>query len=304
MWSTSSVGPDQAFDYWHDLICDAFVQLSASPKGRGSFAGDIEHHELEDVGLSVVSADGQRVDRTRDLIARSHEDYLLASIQLEGAGRVHQDGRAAGLTAGTMAFYDSTRPYTLDFDHRFRQLVVQVPKSAVGLGRTLGATAVALDPTGAGRLASDFFVGLAREHALGHSAPALAQHAIGLFEFALGLAASTAPTATGTDAAVLERIRTTIARAAGDPELGADDVAAACHVSRRTLFRVLAADGCSFRDLLRHERVRRAKALLRADEHLPVAVVAARSGFAGPAQFHRTFRDAVGVSPGAYRGTR
>ena len=67
---------------------------------------------------------------------------------------------------------------------------------------------------------------------------------------------------------------------------------------------MLAAEGCSFRDLVRHERVRRAKTLLTIEPPLPVAVVAARSGFAGPAQFHRTFREAVGMSPGAYRGTR
>lgn len=301
-WSTRAVAQDQAFDYWRDLICDAFVQLSARPNRDGPFTGAIEHQALDDVELSVVTADAQRVDRTRTLIARSHEDYLLASIQLQGFGEVRQDGRVAGLRAGSMAFYDSTRPYTLDFDRSFRQLVIQVPREAVPHGRVRGATAVALEGPGPGRLVTEFFVGLAREHGQGHPAAGLVPHAIGLFEFALGLAGATTSAPTG--AAVAEQVRAAIARAAPDPDVGAEAIAAACHISRRTLFRVLAAEGRTLRELLRAERIRRARAVLRAEPHLPVAVVASRCGFSGASAFHRAFREATGTSPGAFRSRR
>jgi AraC-like DNA-binding protein len=298
-WSTAAVAPELAFDYWRDSICDAFVQLSARPRHAGPFRGAITHHTLDDVELSTVDADAQRVDRTRALIRRSQEEYLLASIQIEGRGRVGQDGRTAALTPGAMAFYDSTRPYTLDFDGAFRQLVVQVPKSALPSGRSRTCTALALEGHGAARLVTDFFVGLAREQDAGHGAAALAPHALGLLEFALGLADGARTEPTG--AAVHERVRGVIARAALDPDASADRIAAACHVSRRTLFRVLAADGTTLTELVRHERVRRAKALLAGGAALPVAVVADRCGFAGPAQFHRAFRAVVGTSPAAWR---
>ncbi|WP_166659735.1 helix-turn-helix domain-containing protein [Actinomycetospora succinea] len=297
-WSTTAVDQDHAFDYWRDLICDAFVQLSARPVLPGPFAGSIAHRALDEVELSTVTADAQRVDRTRSLIARSHEDYLLASIQLEGFGEIRQDGRVAGLRAGSMAFYDSTRPYTLAFGAHFRQLVVQVPRTALPAARVRDATAVVLDGPGPGRLVTDFFVGLAREAEDGHPAPGLVPHAVGLFEYALGLAGASRA---GTDAAVRQNVHDAIARAAGEPGVSADDIAAACHISRRTLFRVLAGEGRTLRDLLRHERVRRAKAVLRAEPHLPVAVVAARCGFGGEAQLHRAFREVTGVSPGAFR---
>lgn len=298
-WSTRAVEPDQAFDFWRDLICDAFVQLSARPRGERPFHGSLEHDALDDVGLSVVAAGGQRVDRTRSLIARSQEEYLLASIQLAGRGEIRQDGRVAELRPGAMAFYDSTRPYTLDFDDHFRQLVVQVPKSTIPRGRVHEATAVALDGSGAARLVTDFFTGLVREQRAGRGAAGLAPHAIGLLEFALGLAASS--TAPPPDAAVRQRVHRAIARAAIVPGVSAEDVAAACHLSRRTLFRLLATEGTTPSELLRHQRVGRARTLLRTDPDLPVAVVAARCGFAGPAQFHRTFREVTGISPGAYR---
>jgi transcriptional regulator GlxA family with amidase domain len=64
---------------------------------------------------------------------------------------------------------------------------------------------------------------------------------------------------------------------------------------------VLAAEGETLSGLLRAERLRRARALLRERPELPVAVVAARCGFGGEAQFHRTFREATGTTPGAFR---
>lgn len=46
----------------------------------------------------------QHVRRTRSLIVRGEEEYLLASVQLRVLGRVEQDGRVALLSAGDMAF--------------------------------------------------------------------------------------------------------------------------------------------------------------------------------------------------------
>jgi hypothetical protein len=57
-----------------------------------------------------------------------------------------------------MAFYDSTRPYTLHFGDRFRQLVIEVPRSAVPHGRVRDATAVALETSGPGRVVTDLVV--------------------------------------------------------------------------------------------------------------------------------------------------
>ena len=300
MWSTAAVETSEAFEYWRDMICDTFVRLSVTPQHTGRFFGAIENQVFDEVGLSVVSADVYQADRTRRLIARGQqEDFLLTGIQLEGVGQVHQDGRVAILHPGSMAFYDTTRPFTLGGEGRFRRLVVQVPKAVLGKTPTQNATAIALDGTGPSRLVSEFFVGLARVHDQDWCTPGLAPHAIGLLTFALGLAGSA--TTPDTEAAIRQTVLDTIARAATDPEVRAEDIAAVCHVSRRTLFRALSAEGRSLSELLRYERIRRAKALLRAQPCLQVAVVAARCGFGGPAQFHRVFREVVGTSPGTYR---
>ena len=109
VWSTSAVEQSYAFEYWRDLICDIFVQLSAVPTKKCSFAGQSVHADLAAFEISTVCAGGQRVRRTPRLIARAGEEYLLASIQTKGHGRIEQDGRVAVLDPGSVAVYDSTR---------------------------------------------------------------------------------------------------------------------------------------------------------------------------------------------------
>jgi hypothetical protein len=105
-------------------------------------------------------AGGQHVRRTRSLISQGNEEYLLASIQRNGTGRVEQDGRTAFLAPGDIGFYDSTRPYTLHFDDPFHQLVVQVPKRELMLRDTRPLTARALRRGTPGGAVSAFFTSL------------------------------------------------------------------------------------------------------------------------------------------------
>lgn len=301
-WSTDAVPAVDAFAYWQDLICDTFVQLAATPTTPGPFSGRIDHVTVDEVELSTVSAAGQDVRRTPRLIARSSEEYVLTSIQLAGAGLVMQDGRMASLVPGAMAFYDSTRPYTLHFDGRFRQLVVQVPRRAVPVRALERATAVALQPGGSGRLIADFFVGLSRLQASDPAgARALSPHAMGLLTSALGLAAGAAPPAPSSAALARQRVLTFLESRCTDPRLDVDTVATACHLSRRSLFRLFAEGDEGIAGTLRRLRVERAKVLLRTEPHRPIAAVAAACGFAGEAQLHRAFRTLVGTTPAAYR---
>ena len=111
--TTSTVPTPEAFAYWREMICATFVRLAAEPLSADRFSGRIEHVPVGNLELSAVMAGSQHVRRTRSLIAQGNEEYLLASIQQRGIGRVEQDGRVATLSPGDLAFYDSTRPYTL-----------------------------------------------------------------------------------------------------------------------------------------------------------------------------------------------
>lgn len=305
VWSTSAVTAARAFEYWRDLICDTFVQLSATPTAAGPFDGHLVHADLESFEMTTVAAGGQRVRRTPRLIARAGEEYLLASIQTRGRGRVEQDGRVAELVPGAMALYDSTRPYTLHFDDAFEQVVVQVPLRGLlaeaGLRDARGVTAVQLGADSPAGVVAQFFHGLARlQRTDPLAASALAAQGRGLMASALTLSAGRVPRG---DVLTRHRVEAFLRARHADPELTVDDVARAFLISRRTLYRLFDGTPGGVGTVLRRIRVDHAKSLLLADPQRPLEAIAGACGFAGERQFYRVFRAETGLTPGRFRGT-
>jgi AraC-like DNA-binding protein len=298
--TTSVVPARDAFAYWREVICAAFVRLAAEPVVASGFSGRIEHVPVGDLELSTVVAEGQHVRRTRSLIAHSDEEYLLASIQLRGLGRVEQDGRTATLSPGDLAFYDSTRPYTLHFDDPFHQLVVQVPKRELPLRDTRRLTARGCGRGTPGAVVSTFFTSLLDvARASPDQSTVLLLHAFGLLSAAASFVGKAQPGPHATEAMARERVLAFLRRNLADPRLDAATVARACHVSRRTLYRVVGGEGIAAQ--LRRMRIERATTILLADPERPIGSVAFACGFDSESGFHRAFRAATGRSPGEYR---
>lgn len=297
--TTATVPGREAFAFWREMICAAFVRLAAEPVDDGPFAGRIEHVPVGNLELSTVVAGSQHVRRTRSLIANSHEEYLLASIQLQGTGLVAQDDRVAVLSAGEMAFYDSTRPYTLHFDDRFSQLVVQLPKRELPPRDTRSLTALCLGAGDPGAVVASFFTSLARTAMVTPTAAAvLLPHAVGLFSAAAAYAGQARSSDGARDALARERVSAFLRQHMADPRLDATTVARACGMSRSTLYRVVGPEGVSAQ--LRRMRLERAKSMLLSDPTRPVGRVAAACGFDSESGFHRAFRTATGSTPRGY----
>lgn len=300
--STADVAERDAFDYWSDSVCRTLVGVAVGPVPGEPFSGRIEHFAVEGMAFSLLSSGAQHVERTWRLIARDQEDYALVNIQIAGEGQVAQDGRQSVLSAGAMTFIDSTRPYSMNFSGPFSQLIVQVSRPALPHHALADATAVELGPDGPGHLIADFLLGLERQHRRDPMAVgALIPHAIGLVDSALGMASLTEASEQSNAALTCERVYRFIERYAHDPDLDVDTVAAACGVSRRTLFRALADGGKSFTSLLREARVARVERALRTAPYRLLSLVAQQCGFAGEAQMYRAFRSVTGTTPAAYR---
>jgi AraC-like DNA-binding protein len=158
-------------------------------------------------------------------------------------------------------------------------------------------------PPGRRGLISDFFLGMERQHRTDpRSIGGLAPHAAGLISSALTYAVRARPDARSDGAVTWERARQFVRRQATDPSLDAGVVAAACGVSRRTLFRALSQAGeTTFTSLLRQVRVENMRRALRDSPDRPLAVIARDCGFVGEAQMYRAFREVTGMTPGAYR---
>lgn len=302
--STAEVDATDATAYWSEMVCRALVQVAARP-ASGEFSGRIEHFAVDNVGFSLISADAQDVERTRTLIARGQEDYVLVNIQLTGRSQAAQDDRVANLVEGSMIFIDSTRPYTLTFEDSFSQLIVQVPRTLLSRRVLADATAVELGPTGPGRVIADFLTGIENQQRTSPLvATYLVPHVVGLLDSALSLAAKAQIPEVSDAALTRERVWQFIQRHARKPELDVNMVAAGCGVSRRTLFRALTAGGESFTSLLRGARVTEVQRMLRIAPNRSLSAIAQQCGFAGDAQMHRAFRAVTGTTPGAYRNAQ
>jgi AraC-like DNA-binding protein len=300
--STADVADQDAFGYWSDSVCRTLVGVAVSQEPGEPFNGRIEHFAAGNMGFSLLSSGAQHVERTRRFIAKGQEDYALVNIQITGEGKVAQDGRRSVLSTGAMTLIDSTRPYLMHFTGPFSQLIVKVPRPALPRRAMADATAAVLGPDGPGRIIADFFLGLERQHRRHPAAvAALIPHAIGLVDSAAGMASLTQVSEQSGAALTRERVHRFIQRYAHDPDLGASTAAAACGISRRTLFRALASGGESFTSLLRQARVALVQRTLRTAPHRPLSLVAQQAGFAGQAQMHRAFRSVTGMTPAAYR---
>lgn len=86
-----------------------------------------------------------------------------------------------------------------------------------------------------------------------------------------------------------------------DPDLNADWLAGQVGVSRRTLYSLASEDDTSIAEMIRTRRISHARHLLEAQPELPLRRVAKLCGYRGPDQLSRTFREAIGLSPSAFR---
>jgi AraC-like DNA-binding protein len=89
----------------------------------------------------------------------------------------------------------------------------------------------------------------------------------------------------------------------GDPGLSPAAVAAAHHMSLRSLHQLVHDEGLTVAGWIRARRMERCRRDLSdpAMESRPVAAIAARWGFSSAADFSRAFRAAHGMPPAEYR---
>jgi transcriptional regulator GlxA family with amidase domain len=148
-------------------------------------------------------------------------------------------------------------------------------------------------------VASSFFASLARlQRQDPLAAAALSVHGEGLLASVLALAAR--PSVPDDHEFAFARLQAYLANAYPTANLDAGRAAAACHVSRRQLFRILAEHRTTFADELRRLRIENARRMLVTDTRRTVSSIATACGLM-PSHFYRTFKAATGMTPAGYR---
>jgi AraC-like DNA-binding protein len=307
--TTADVAPNQRLAYWVDMICTTYVQLECDAPAQASFNGSILSHRLPGLDLSVVRSRAQRVMRTPRVIQRATDDCFIVSLQTQGSAVISQDGRDALLQPGDFTIYDSTRPYVLQFDNDFEEIVLKLRgehvRSLVRNTEDLTATTVS-GRTGAGHLLISM-INTLRDEAdslAPASAEAVANGVVNVLVAGLqSLPACKKAELSSMSAYHVARIRQCIDHHIHDPHLTMAWVAAQLGMSTGHLHRLFKSEPLSPSQYLWNRRLeacsrdlldpRRAKA--------SVAEIAFGWGFNDAAHFSRTFRDRFSTSPREWR---
>ncbi|MEU6375442.1 helix-turn-helix domain-containing protein [Streptomyces sp. NPDC046909] len=296
---------DARFEFWRETVRRSFVPLEAVPGQASDFHASLHTSQLGAVQVSVVAAQPHGVTHTPRHIAADQPDFVKVSLQLAGRCRLAQADRQALLAPGELALYDTRRPYTLDFDLPYRMLVLMFPRPLLRLTeqdlRRVNATAIACRE-GLGPVVQPFLRGLARQvRELDRvGAHRLADSALDLLGALLTQHGSAAAHKEDDGREVLrQRILTYMEQRLSDPELGPDRIAAAHHISRRYLYKLLAEQGHTVSGWIRERRLTQCRRDLVDPVfiHLPVGAVGSRWGFPDPAHFSHAFKAAYGMSP-------
>ncbi|WP_441441887.1 helix-turn-helix domain-containing protein [Brevibacterium aurantiacum] len=306
------------FDGWKSLVSDSFVPLDTEPQRRGGFQGTISARDYDSVVMSHISANPHAVLRTPSLISRetagladgtaaAANNYYKVSLQLKGHGLLIQDGREVSLAPGSLAIYDTSRPYTLSFDCDFSSYVMMFPQSRVNLpADTVGeltATSIGAEHQLGAVAAQIITQAGAMLPTLSRSVGIrLAGNVVDLLTTVMAdeLAEAEVP---GERQRLWSQITAYIDANLADPQLSPSTIAAAHFMSVRALHQVFEGSGETVSGEIRRRRIARCRQDLAdpAQVQVPVAAIGARWGLGDPAHFSRLFRSVVGRPPAQYR---
>jgi len=254
------------------------------------------------------------VSRTPQLISQADPDMLkMLLVCGGGASAVAQGGQQARLSPGEFALYNTRRPYEVICgvdDEPTQLLTFMFPPSLLPLSpsRLRDLVAVRIPATsGVGELTSQFLLQLARNIDSYSPADAVRLSTAALEILAARLAHELDHHDWGTPEsrrhALLTSIQAFIQQHLSDPGLSPATIAAAHHMSLRSLHQLFHEEGLTVAGWIRRRRLECCRRDL-SDPALaarPVAAIAARWGYSSASDFSRAFRAGHGVPPAEYR---
>ena len=311
---TEQVPAADRLEFVQQITAATWVPMECRSDYRADYHGEFRTSGLGPMQVVVLDIMPITVRRTAESISQADPDLLKIFLVCGGGSSVvDQGGQQARLSSAEFAFYDTRRPYEVACgvdDRRTRVMTFMFPPSLLPLprNRVRSLAAVRIPATaGLGDLTSQLLLQLARD--VDHYSPAEAARlsTAALEVLATRLAHELDARDWGTPEArrhaLLTTVQAFIQQHLGDPQLTPTGIAAAHHVSLRSLHQLFHDDGLTVAGWVRQRRLERCRRDL-ADPALasrPVAAIAARWGFASAADFSRVFRAVHGMPPAEYR---
>jgi AraC-like DNA-binding protein len=313
VFRTDDFPPAERLDRWHELTAQLFVPVENRVEREADLR--VEMHVASLGAVSVFSADTTPFEsrRTTKLIRRSDPELFVVVLGQHGVLRVVQSQREADLGPGALTVVDTSRPSRawIGADNEPAKLVALafpyelLPVPADSVRRLLAVCLPGHDVLSG--LVGRFVADLAGQSV--NCRPAAASHlASATLDLLAALLAEALDDRTALDAesrrrALMLQVHAFIQQHLGDAVLSPDLIAAAHHVSTRTLHKLFQEQGATVAGWIRDRRLERCRRDL-ADPALAtwsISAIAKRWALGSGAHFSRAFKTAYGLSPREYR---
>lgn len=239
------------------------------------------------------------------------ETMVSMSLHEQGTATARQRGGGHLEWPGQLYLHDFTQPFELAWaDRSSKTILVQVSHDHLGLSvdvvRRAGPRLIA-SPVHA--LVRRHLAAVTRHDELTAGSPVTDTIGAATVELMRALICSAGKVNETRAATSSQQLRTCLAaylrQHLHDPDLSAEQVAAAHNISVRQLYKIWSAQDVSFTQWIIAERLAAARQELATTPlgAVMVSTVARRWGFADPRHFARRFREAYGTSPAEWRRT-
>ncbi|MER7911502.1 helix-turn-helix domain-containing protein [Streptomyces sp. NPDC096068] len=301
------------FGWYVDQVREHICPIALATDHTADFHGRVSALHLGAVQIGNFTFSPLQAVRTARHVRRGDPEMYQLGWMRRSPIRVRQLRNDSFVGTGDMVLFDTSHPLEAEVSegHEMAEVtMLRIPRNALPMNPDHADRVLAL------RLAADAVTGaLLRRHVdtlLSRAAevgPA-ESHRLGTLTADLVAAfvadrldrADLLPAETRS-AVLRAEINAFINRHLGDPDLRPAIIAAHHHISLRTLHDLFRHEPDTLAATIRHRRMERCRTDL-ADPRLrdrPIGALAARWGFALPAEFSRAFRAVYGLSPSEYR---
>ncbi|MEG4679003.1 transcriptional regulator FeaR [Enterobacter cloacae] len=297
----AGVSEQEQYQQWLAQINHVCGRFNARPL-EGEFIGELETSYARSLKLSTVTAGGVNLFRSRQEIKQSNDAWFYTVFQLDGSAEIEQDDRRSILNAGDITLIDASRPCSINWQQKSRQISLLVPRQIieqqcrfqeVSCALTLSRSLPTVQLSHRLLLESMSNVDLSDRES-----EAALEAMICLLRPAFQQRDAVQPRKERQFRNVLSLIDDHIQSESLRPEW----IAAESGMSVRSLYRMFADKGLVVAQYIKNRRLDLCAQVLRsASDEEKLAGIGYSWGFADHSHFSTAFKQRFGVSPGEYR---
>ena len=301
-FDTKSIAGAERFAYWNDAIDLSFCVAESQASDEQSFSARMTSRDVGGIRFYEIESSPLRVHRSSTAVKGDPCDDFLFGYIRSGHWYLEQNGRQGIVGPGDLSLVDTGRPYRHTWPTHYQAIFLRIPRRMV-LSRFANAermpTSVLAKDSALGPLVGSLLCNSLVAEIPGEASveARVASGVLDLVCAGFGSAAGPESVEESRRAALLATVKNFVLSRLGDPGLTVEQIAAAFHISTRTLNRLFATEDTTAVQWLWKMRLEKSRQMLDSGQVDRVTALALECGFSDFSHFSRSFRKTYGTAP-------